>query len=543
MDSITVERGDREAGARPPLVLPSHLMEESVLLSDVARTGGILLAAPTGWGKSRYLGALCYQDLLRGVGTVVLDAVGGAIDNCLNKLLYLPEDVQIELSEKIIYCNMAGYQAGETAYDTYVTSWPMLYKLDKKETLDVTSQRIVDLISKTNKALASASIQGLPRVEAILTSTLQILAAHNLPISSAIDLLQNPSVWRGKIEQAVRLNPEVSRARNRLLDFIDQPERTRQSQSEVILNRLQRIEFDVVAEAMFSAPKPLVNWDEVVEKGKIVLIDLRNEKSDKARELKLFWVWGSIYEYIKSREANGRARPPLSVVIDELSYFVRGNSINRGVITEEFRQLMQVYKRNSNIWFTAATQEIGEIPSELRDACLKTTTHMYGAIDSPDLAKRLARRRRWKEDPNHPFYASEDLQMKYAAKLQELEKGQWLAGASIDEGKPPTYLEHIQTDHIDKGMYVNKELVDEVKRYLMERDGVLVSDILKPPKRDTKPKVTPRIEESAEDIPRRYRDTLNPNGAGEKEQNGAEQETKELESNDGTSGRLDSGSF
>src|SRR5829696_7401236 len=266
MDSIRVARGDR-GGTRPPLVLPSHLMDESVLLSDEARTGGMFLMAPTGWGKSRFLGAQCHQDLLRGVGTVVLDAVGGTIDNCLNKLLYLPEEEQKELAEKIVYCNMAGYRVGETAYDTYVTAWPMLYKLDEKETLDVTSQRIVDLISKTNKALASASIQGLPRVEAILTSTLQILAAHNLPISCAIDFLQNPERWRSRIEEAARLHPEVIRARNRLInDFLHLPRKQQQSQAEVILNRLQRIEFDAVAEAMFSAPKPLVDWDDVDRK-------------------------------------------------------------------------------------------------------------------------------------------------------------------------------------------------------------------------------------------------------------------------------------
>src|SRR5215207_83994 len=521
---LTSDLGGGGGGMRPPLVLPSHLMEESVLLSDEARTGGILLAAPTGWGKSRYLGALCYLDLLRGVGTVVLDAVGGAIDNCLNKLLYLPEEEQKELSEKIIYCNMAGYQVGDTVYDTYVSTWPMLYKLDKKETLDVTSQRIVDLISKTNKALASASIQGLPRVEAILTSVLQILAAHNLPISSAIDLLQNPEKWRGKIEEAVRLHPEVIRARNRLMDFLNLPERTRESQSEVILNRLQRIEFDPVAEAMFSAPKLLVDWDDVVDNGKVVLIDLRYEKSDKARELKLFWVWGSIYEYIKSREANGRFRPPLSVVIDEMSYFVRGNSINRGVITEEFRQLMQVYKRNSNIWFTAATQEIAELPSELQRACLKTATHMYGAIDNPELAKKLARRRRWGPDLNYEFMDSEQLQIQYAARLQELKKGQWLTGVSPVEGEPATYLECIDTSHIDDQKFVQKELVDELKNYLMERDGVKVKDILQPPKKQKAAKVTPIRRERVEDIPRKYTDTLSLNGAGEKAQNASQQE-------------------
>ena len=514
MDSNTVDKGDR-GGIRPPLVLPSHLMNESVVLSDQARTGGDLLAAPTGWGKSRYLGALCYQDLLRGVGTVVLDAVGAAIDNCLNKMLYLPEEQQQQLSEKIIYCNMAGYQAGDTVYDTYVSSWPMLYRFSEKETLDVTSQRIVDLISKTNKALASASIQGLPRVEAILTSVLQILAAHNLPISSAIDLLQNPQDWRARIEEAVRLHPEVIRARNRLMDFTQQPERTRESQSEVILNRLQRIEFDPVAEAMFSAPYPLVDWEDVVDNGKIVLIDLRHEKSDKARELKLFWVWGSIYEYIKSREANGRERPPLSVVIDEMSYFVRGNSINRGVITEEFRQLMQVYKRNSNIWFTAATQEVAELPSELQRACLKTSTHMYGAIDNPDLAKKLARRR-WGPDPSYPYTTVEDLQMIYAQKLQELTKGQWLAAVSPVEGEPPTHMELIETSHVDDGMYPQKQLLDALKRYLMERDGVRVGDVLAEPDSGLTGPDGVRVHKKFEkqDTPEPALD-LSPNRAGE----------------------------
>src|SRR5829696_6733438 len=97
---LTRAQGGGAGGRRPPLVLPSHLLDESVVLPDQARTGGMFIPAPTGWGKSWYLGALCFQDLLRGVGTVVLDAVGAAIDNCLNKLLYLPEEEQKELSEK-----------------------------------------------------------------------------------------------------------------------------------------------------------------------------------------------------------------------------------------------------------------------------------------------------------------------------------------------------------------------------------------------------------------------------------------------------------
>ena len=57
---------------------------------------------------------------MRGVGTAVLDSVGGTIDNCLNKLLYLPEEEQVALAEKVIYCNMAGQSVGKSVYDTWV---------------------------------------------------------------------------------------------------------------------------------------------------------------------------------------------------------------------------------------------------------------------------------------------------------------------------------------------------------------------------------------------------------------------------------------
>jgi len=48
----------------------------------------------------------------------------------------------------------------------------------------------------------------------------------------------------------------------------------------------------------------------------------------------------------------------------------------------------------------------------------------------------------------------------------------------MDEGEPPNSLELIETSHIDEGMYVQKKLVDELKRYFMQRDGKLVRDIL-----------------------------------------------------------------
>jgi hypothetical protein len=124
---------------------------------------------------------------------------------------------------------------------------------------------------------------------------------------------------------------------------------------------------------------------------------------------------------------------------------------------------------------------------------LKTATHMYGAIDNPDFAKKLARRRRW-GPAESSLITPEDLQISYAQRLQELKKGQWLVGVSPNEGELPTHLERIQTDHVDDRMFVQKKLVDELKRHLMERDGVLVSDILPGPRKQKGPKETPSTE-------------------------------------------------
>jgi hypothetical protein len=138
---------------------------------------------------------------------------------------------------------------------------------------------------------------------------------------------------------------------------------------------------------------------------------------------------------------------------------------------------------------------------------------MYGAIDNPDLAKKLARRRRWGPDPTFRFLEPEELQVEYAQQLQEIRKGQWLAGVSPIEGELPSHLELIETTHVDDGMFVNKDLVDKLKRYFMERDGVKVSDILSPPRQGTAPEMSSENTATVgEDKPPKSQDIPLPTG-------------------------------
>src|SRR4051812_37199830 len=139
-----------------PLLGTSGLIRRGAFVPDDARSGGLFIVGPSGWGKSRLLGrSICHQDALRRIGTVVLDVVGGTIDNALDKVFYLPKKEQLELGARIRYCNVAGERAEDGRQ--YVPAFPMLAPRRPEESLYETSQRLIDLIAKTDRALASAS--------------------------------------------------------------------------------------------------------------------------------------------------------------------------------------------------------------------------------------------------------------------------------------------------------------------------------------------------------------------------------------------------
>src|SRR5215204_3183281 len=290
-------------------------------IPDSARSGGLMIFAPSGWGKSRLLGRrICYQDTLRGTGQVVIDRVGGTIDNLLDKVLYLPKDKQLEVGSRLIYCNMAG-ESG------YVTLWPMLYRRYPEETLYQTSERVVKLLTQIDERFANATIQGLIRSGALLRPLCQVLVANDLSMSMLDPILADPKSHIPLIEEAQRRNPDSALSVGDLLEHAHLHPSKREERSEPLRNRFSVLKHDLPTRAMFATSRsPTVDWNTVTKDGLTVLIDLRHEVSESALILKLFWVWNSILEFIQSRGAAGHDLAPLSVVIDELSYFTHGTN-------------------------------------------------------------------------------------------------------------------------------------------------------------------------------------------------------------------------
>src|SRR3712207_5482521 len=90
-------------------LLGSSPKKQLATLSQSSRIGGLIIIAPSGWGKSIFLGKfVVLPDALHGMPQVVIDVGGQTTNNFLHALLLSSRTVQHSLLTRILYCDMAG---------------------------------------------------------------------------------------------------------------------------------------------------------------------------------------------------------------------------------------------------------------------------------------------------------------------------------------------------------------------------------------------------------------------------------------------------
>src|SRR5512134_1472444 len=233
---------------------------------------GLFVLATRGAGKSRLLGRLvAYQDLLRGVPLVVVDPIGGLIDNLLDKLTYLPAEIQERLWPRIRYVNMNGA-------DGRVLPWPIYPHHGPGDGYEA-SQRFVDVLRRADPALATASIQGLNRLAPIATALGVLLCALGLGLTEADSLLTEPHRWQERLSHLAETRPECAQAvleLRKLYQLAETSPREFATRIEPLQNKLALFRLSPTMRATFGALDGGIDWSEVVDRRQAVLLDLRD---------------------------------------------------------------------------------------------------------------------------------------------------------------------------------------------------------------------------------------------------------------------------
>ena len=354
-----------------------------------ARAMGIYILGARGSGKSRLSGrVIAWQDYRAEIPLVVIDPLGGTIDNFLDKLFrflqYVHPAKHAQYWSRIRYVDMSG----KVGKDGEITPWPLYYKTGNERSLREVAERYLQVILKSNPSLLNAQVQGWPPLHHIGVQTGVILAALGCQITEAADLLRHPEQWQSRFTQAEQRYPEVAPAVAFFRDeYIPMRDQDRRRLSNPFMDKIFPFTLDSHLKAMFGSNTPGIDWQEVERERQTVLIDFRHEQDPEMRRFKLLWVFSSLYEHIKFR---GRSPRPFAVLIDEISALTQKILSGDNPLAAELDEFINQYMRGHNVWLTCIHQELNQIDEQLRNTLLSLGTYIIGGTSSMDSARLLA---------------------------------------------------------------------------------------------------------------------------------------------------------
>ena len=470
--------------------VPRKLHQRMLWLPDDSRNMGIHIMAGKGSGKSRLMGRLiAWLDFIRGVPQVIFDPHGPTIDNFLDKVVHFPQETQVKLWRRITYVDMSG-QSG------YVYPFPLYYRMGQESLYEV-SQRYLDVVRKIDPFLQTASVEGWNALWRTGTYSGMILAALNLQISEAENLLNNVGQWHNQFNYAIEKFPDVLPAVNYLSELGEEKNRLHSRRTESFFNKIALFGLDPNMKAMFGASWPGINWDTVVGERRTVLLDFRNESDLERRRFKMVWAFNYLMDYVKHRGA-GRHRP-IGLIIDELTSLFSLQSLAGDLFGSELDELINVLARNYSIWLTIAHQENFQLTEQIMKSLMTMGTQILGVTTDPDAAMRMAQIY-YKYDPYWvkkyiPIYMSfgggielidyntEEFKIDeqiaiYSRKFMSQSRFQFLVKPSLGEGTIIGNLRPVSIERFDKGIYPDQSALSETRDWLTTKNGISINQIL-----------------------------------------------------------------
>lgn len=472
------------------LYVSRDIARGSLWLPDSARSMGIPIVAGKGTGKSRLVGrSIAVQDFIRGIPVVIFDPVGGTVDNFLDKIVRLPEGYQRAAWERVLYVDPAG-SAGT------VVPMPLYYKLGN-ESLYTVSQRYLDLVRKLDPHLQSASIMGWNSLWHTGTHIGMILAALGLQIIEAPGLIRSPKEFLRKYGPQLERIPEAEPALAFLRDFALMKREERERVSDSFTNKIALFSLDDTMKATFGSSTPGIDWQQVIDRGTAVLFDFRHVLDTTRRRFLMWWYFNHFIEFIRQR-GHGRYGP-ISVIFDELTAMLNFQSLGPDPFLEDLDALINVTSRSHRLWLTICLQQLWQVDPRIAKALLSMGTQILGGVSDPDdgrvLAQHFTRYRPYQVKKVEPVWMSdrtgayvvdqttveftpEEQEILQAYRFADTGRFRFLVRAAAGEGDTTGQLHEVSIANLDRGIWPDEALVEQVRHELSLRSGIPIDRLL-----------------------------------------------------------------
>ena len=475
--------------------VPEDRRAKGIYLPPAGRSMGVRCAATKGTGKSRLFGrVIVWGDFLQGVPTVVIDPVGGLVNEFLDKVARCPKGVQEALWGRVRYIDMAG-SAGERLYDTYVVPFP-LYLREGDETHYQIAQRYIDVIARTDPSLASAPILGMNAFRRVAEDVGMLLSAAGWQITEAEGVLKTPDASQERLYRIAAGDEGLLHAARFV--FAELPKlkpNDREMQTSAYLRKIAPFQRDPVMRAMFGASEQGIDWQDVVDGGRIVLLDFSRVEGKERIQFLMLWVYLSLMRYIK-RRGTGKHHPPLSLVIDEITFLLGDPDARHELLADDLVELVDRISRSHNIWVSILHQEISQVSKRVAETLMRMGTQLFGSTADPEAALQVARRfypyePHWVKsedavyqqgieiDSRATYYSIQEQQELNSREIMDQRAFCFLIGVSPRDGQLAHALRPFTISHMDAGIYSDPGMVAEAKRLLMRRDGVRIEEIVR----------------------------------------------------------------
>jgi hypothetical protein len=464
---------------------------------------GNLVCSGKGSGKSTLLGKeWSWKWWLQNYGGLFIDPNGTGIDHFLYQVLLHDHRYQLSpanwqrLLSKIRYVDFSGSHGS-------VVSWPLIYHYPGQD-LYKAADPFLKLVRRLDPQLSNAPVQGLNPLEEIYEHAAMVLAAFDgqLQITELDSLLRGAKnknkTWQQRFNQAVERYPEVAPATHYFqTEYANMPSADRKRISSSLLAKIRKFSLSPTQGAIFGASRPGIDWDEVIEKGQIVLADFRHV-SEEDRPFMMLMLLLNFLSYIELKRGKGKHHKKAFLIVDELTEMTdQMGSSGETLFARDMNKLINRTARNSNLMVVLCLQEAWQVSDDVFASLRSCANVVQGVSSHLDSAIKSAR----ELFPFHPWiireqqpiyggnppevidyraipYSRPEWEYFVSQAIRDLKTFKFLVRGAQREGEFNAPIQGMSLEHLIPSLKVNEDKVAFLREKLALRDGRPIADLI-----------------------------------------------------------------